>query len=257
MSTNDCPESNISEHESWNQTLLTMFNGWLKPSRLNIDSCQSPPSTRCNFGRALDLFNAHGGKDVYKSVVMARPDVFIKPDGERLLIDLVNQSMVTFVWPHKCETSSWAAFQLVSDLYFGMPSHYLAGFHSACLGRSGCYSMAYQDKAGWSHVTKPQGAAFDMLSFEGAKGVAQSGHSCYRCIVNLQKNATAFWQPESSTLDGSFLKFSLLRAITSLFSGIQTHVSEFVPLTQKTAVGRGLPERQIAVPVNSLPSPWH
>jgi hypothetical protein len=107
--------------------------------------------------------------------------------------------MVTFVWPHKCETSSWAAFQLVSDLYFGMPSHYLAGFHSACLGRSGCYSMAYQDKAGWSHVTKPQGAAFDMLSFEGAKGVAQSGHSCYRCIVNLQKNATAFWQPESST----------------------------------------------------------
>lgn len=201
LSTNDCRDPKVPESAQWDHDLLAMFGGWLTPSRLNLDSCASPPSTHCNLLRVLDLLYAHGGSRVYASVVMARPDVYVNPDGELLLVDLVNQSRTGFVWPHMCEPSSWALFQCVSDLFFGMPSHYLPGFNQACLGRAGCYSMAYQDKAGWGHVMKPYGAAFDVQSLEsvGGKGVSKSGHACLRCVTNLQKNDTVFWQPRTAT----------------------------------------------------------
>jgi hypothetical protein len=217
LSTNECGhnENNYENGTQWKDRLVSMYEGWLKPTRLKLDSCLSPPSTHCNFLHVLNLFVSHGGQNVYSAVMMARPDVFINPDGELLLSDLVQQSLTRFVWPHMCEHSAWAQFQCVSDLFFGMPSRYLQGFSHACMGRVGCYPMAYQDKSGWGHVSKPFGVVFDIKSLEGegGKGVARSGHACFRCLANLQKqNGLNFWQPPT-TSRWAGKKFSIFQSL--------------------------------------------
>ena len=119
-------------------------------------------------------------------VFMTRPDLSWKPQAQKLIMGMVNQTQTHrwlngahMMWPFMCQIEAWSKWSCVSDTIVAMPTFALSIFREYCFG----YASCYLDATFRPRVVKML-PAFDRRSQGMATRdpLSYSGHGCFRCM---------------------------------------------------------------------------